>query len=110
MGCWLRNQRFGTSPFRAVADVVSWFGAMQYQDYGGAEWGVGLRCPGATGATIDQAFNDDAILRKHLRPDLGGSAVPPALLFLLRDLPPQSESGDHWRSWATLLAATKSHG
>ena len=65
----LRNQQLTQSSRRRPAQVVSWLGAMQAQDYPAAKWAIGLRAPGCMNADIDQAFNDGAILRTHvLRP------------------------------------------
>lgn len=65
----LRNQRLTRSTFRDPADVVTWLGAVQSQDYPGAKWGVGLRTPGLTSEAFDRAFDEGRILRTHiLRP------------------------------------------
>ena len=65
----LRNQRLTNSAFRDPADVVTWLGAVQAQDYPGAKWGVGLRTPGLTSDGFDRAFDEGRILRTHiLRP------------------------------------------
>lgn len=42
------------------AEVASWFGALQSQDYLGALWALGLRTRGATEATIELAIADGA--------------------------------------------------
>ncbi|HKP28605.1 MAG TPA: winged helix DNA-binding domain-containing protein [Gemmatimonadales bacterium] len=49
----------------APAKVVSWFGAMQAQDYLAALWALGQRTAGATEATIEAAIADGAVLRTH---------------------------------------------
>ena len=73
----LRNQRLTRSEFRDPADVVTWLGAVQSQDYPGAAWGVGLRTPGLTSEAFDRAFDEGRILRTHiLRPTW--HFVPPA--------------------------------
>jgi hypothetical protein len=49
--------------------VVSWFGAIQAQDFKGAKWAVGLRGNGLTEAAVERAYDEGAILRTHvLRP------------------------------------------
>ena len=49
--------------------MVSWFGAVQAQDYHGAKWAVGQRMTDGRDSTIEQAVADGAILRTHiLRP------------------------------------------
>jgi Winged helix DNA-binding domain len=65
----LRNQKLVASDARTPAEIVSWLGAVQSQDYAGAQWALGLRLPGLTDADIDRAFNDGTIVRTHiLRP------------------------------------------
>jgi hypothetical protein len=66
----LRHQQLiDTSQRLKPAQVVSWFCAMQAQDYPAAKWAIGLRIPGCQDADIEQAFNEGHILRTHvLRP------------------------------------------
>jgi winged helix DNA-binding protein len=64
----LANQRLLRSSFRAPAEVVSWLGAMQSQDYSGAKWAIGLRAA-VTDQDVDRACDEGAIVRTHiLRP------------------------------------------
>lgn len=65
----LRNQRLTGTTFRRADQVVSWLGAVQAQDYAGAQWGVALRARGLTIPAIERAFDAGEILRTHvLRP------------------------------------------
>jgi hypothetical protein len=66
----LANQRLDGPACRAAADVVSWFGAVQAQEFDPAKWGLGLRLGGrATDADVARAVDDGRILRTHvLRP------------------------------------------
>ena len=65
----LRNQRLVRSRLRRPADVVSWLGAVQSQDFSAAKWGVSLRASDVSEASVDRAFDDGEILRTHiLRP------------------------------------------
>jgi hypothetical protein len=61
----LRSQRLVGLKYHRPADVVSWLGAMQAQDYSGATWAIGLRSAAGQHA-IDRAFNAGAILRTHM--------------------------------------------
>jgi hypothetical protein len=64
----LANQRLSRSSFRTPAQVVSWLGAMQSQDYSGAKWAIGLRAT-VTDEDVDRACDEGAIVRTHiLRP------------------------------------------
>jgi hypothetical protein len=65
----LINQRLVGAGFRTPAEAVSWFGAVQSQDYAGAKWALGQRMQGASDAALDRAFDAGEILRTHvLRP------------------------------------------
>ena len=65
----LRNQRLSQTGLKNPVEVVSWFGAVQAQDFAGAKWAIGLRTSGLTEADVERAFSDGSILRTHvLRP------------------------------------------
>lgn len=65
----LHNQRLAGTKLAQPADVVRWMGAVQAQDYPGAQWAVGQRTEGATDTDLDRALADGTILRTHvLRP------------------------------------------
>jgi hypothetical protein len=49
-----------------AADVVSWLGAVQAQDYGAAKWALALRMRGAAVDAIERALDDGRIVRTHL--------------------------------------------
>ena len=49
--------------FKTPHELVAWMGAMQSQDYAGAKWSIGLRVPGSTDASIEQALTDRRIVR-----------------------------------------------
>lgn len=63
----LSNQLIARAGLRRPADVVSWFGAIQAQEYDHARWALGLRmADGAVDAGIERAFDDGRILRTHV--------------------------------------------
>ncbi len=62
----LHNQCIVGTTHREPEEVVSWFGAVQAQEYASAAWGIGVRLLGATTATIDEAFDAGRILRTHV--------------------------------------------
>src|SRR4051812_25821399 len=65
----LTNQQLVRSRFEQPAGLVAWLGAMQAQEFAMAKWSIGLRVPGTTDASIDEAFNAGDIPRPHvLRP------------------------------------------
>ncbi|HVZ67416.1 MAG TPA: winged helix DNA-binding domain-containing protein [Patescibacteria group bacterium] len=61
----LTNQQLTNRSIKNVADLVSWFGAVQAQDYAGAKWGLGQRL-GINDKEIEEAFNSGEILRTHI--------------------------------------------
>jgi len=66
----LHNQRLTKPGGRRPADLVSWLGAVQAQEYQAAKWALALRLDdGVTDADIEHAFEQGRILRTHvLRP------------------------------------------
>lgn len=62
----LVNQRLVGKKFRTPAEVVSWMGAVQGQEYPFAKWALGLRIEGATDAVVENALNNGYILRTHV--------------------------------------------
>ena len=80
----LHNQHIGTTPFEKPSDVVSWLVAVQAQDYAGAKWALGLRMQNATDESLDQAFNDGAILRTHLMRPTWHFVTPADIRWMLR--------------------------
>ena len=66
VGPRLHFQRLLKPAFRSAQDAVSWFGAVQSQDYDGARWAIGLRAPSLAAADVDMAFDRGEILRTHV--------------------------------------------
>ncbi len=62
----LHDQRKAETTFERLEEVVSWFGAMQAQDYYAAKWEVALRSHGLTDRLLDEAFAQGKILRTHV--------------------------------------------
>lgn len=62
----LHNQCLSHNKLNEPADVVSWLGAVQAQDYAGAKWALGQRINNATDTAIEKAFNEGDILRTHM--------------------------------------------
>ncbi|HVA96649.1 MAG TPA: winged helix DNA-binding domain-containing protein [Candidatus Acidoferrales bacterium] len=79
----LENQRLTSSTFAKPEDVVSWFGAIQAQDFAAAKWAIAQRCTNQTDASIEQAFNDGRILRTHVMRPTWHFATPADIRWLL---------------------------
>ena len=59
----LQRQRIASGKFESPAEIVSWFGAMQAQDYAAALWAIGLRMREAKQASVEQAIAEGRIVR-----------------------------------------------
>ncbi len=62
----LQNQHLSKPSFKTPHDVVSYFGAVQAQDFLAAKWALGIRMENSTDAEIEKAFNEGSILRTHV--------------------------------------------
>src|SRR5215207_6729538 len=59
----LDRQGIAAGRFESPSDVVSWFGAVQAQDYLGSLWALGLRLRGANQVEVERAVADGSIVR-----------------------------------------------
>ena len=62
----LLSQQLASPQFKDPAEVVSWFGAVQAQDYKAMRWAVSMRTRRPSGKAFEKAFNDGRIIRTHL--------------------------------------------
>lgn len=62
----LLTQQLSYPSFERPEDVVTWFGAIQAQDFAAAKWAISLRSKNQTDADIEKAFNEGKILRIHI--------------------------------------------
>jgi hypothetical protein len=62
----LHSQHLLGSRFKRPEEVVSWFGAVQSQDYAAAKWALAQRLENPMDIEIEKAFANGAILRTHL--------------------------------------------
>ncbi|MGH2638980.1 MAG: winged helix DNA-binding domain-containing protein [Rhabdochlamydiaceae bacterium] len=79
----LQNQQLAAQKFEKPEDVVTWFGAMQSQDFAAAKWAIALRCKKQTDASIEQAFNEGKILRTHVMRPTWHFVAPADIRWLL---------------------------
>jgi hypothetical protein len=79
----LCNQRLRQADFRTPAEIVSWLGAVQSQDFNGAKWALGLRSRALSDADVDRAFDAGAILRTHLLRPTWHFVAPADIRWLL---------------------------
>jgi hypothetical protein len=62
----LHNHQIATSNFKSAKDLVAWMGAMQAQDYAMAKWAIGVRLPGSTDISVENALCKGELIRTHL--------------------------------------------
>ncbi|MFA6056752.1 MAG: winged helix DNA-binding domain-containing protein [Taibaiella sp.] len=62
----LFNQQLSASTLQTPAELVSWIGAVQAQDYAMAKWAIGLRLKNANDDIIEKAITDGSIIRTHV--------------------------------------------
>jgi hypothetical protein len=80
----LYNQQIAKSAFIKPAEIVSWLGAMQAQEFAMAKWAIGLRLPGSVESQIEEAFNKGDILRTHLLRPTWHFVSPQDIRWLLK--------------------------
>jgi len=59
----LHNQLISNHSAKSPAEIISGMVAIQAQDYLGAKWSIGLRCPGLKDSDIDQAIISKSVIR-----------------------------------------------
>ena len=62
----LSSQQLAGTKILNAAEMVSWFGAIQGQEYAQTKWGLGLRLPNLDDSDIEKKLADGTILRTHL--------------------------------------------
>ena len=80
----LLSEHLVGAPLESATDVVSWFGAVQAQDYAGSKWGLGQRmAAGTTDAQLDRLFDEGVILRTHVMRPTWHFVTPADIRWLL---------------------------
>lgn len=62
----LESQQLNETTLKTAKDMVSWFGAVQGQEYAQTKWGLGLRLPHLVDNDIEKELSDGNLLRTHL--------------------------------------------
>ena len=62
----LLSQQLVSPQFKDPAEVVSWFGAMQAQEYKAMRWAVTMRTQKPSYKAFEKAYNEGRIIRTHL--------------------------------------------
>ncbi len=90
----LIQQRISQRQRATPAEVVSWLGAVQSQDYLGAKWSLGMRMQTATDGLIERAFSEGAILRTHVMRPTWHFVSPHDIRWLLELTGPHVNAGN----------------
>ncbi|HEX2393804.1 MAG TPA: winged helix DNA-binding domain-containing protein [Bacteroidales bacterium] len=62
----MKMQLLSGTAISTGSELVSWFGAIQGQEYAFSKWSIGLRIPALKETDIEQDLNKGSILRTHL--------------------------------------------
>lgn len=87
--CRLHLQQLARPNFESAADVVSWLGAVQGQDYFGALWSIGQRMKKSVESNIEQAIIDRKIVRTWPMRGTLHFVAPKDVRWMLRYLTPR---------------------
>ncbi|MGC9354318.1 MAG: DNA glycosylase AlkZ-like family protein, partial [Mariniphaga sp.] len=93
----LENQHISISKFSSPADLVSWMGALQAQDYNMVKWAIGLRLPGSELENIEKAIERGEIIRSHLLRPTWHFVTADDLRWLIELTAPQLKSASRSR-------------
>lgn len=80
----LANQQIGNCSFTTPAELVSWMGAVQAQDYAMAQWALGLRLEQVKESQIEEAIARAEILRTHVLRPTWHFVTPADICWMLR--------------------------
>jgi hypothetical protein len=90
----LLNQQISKHQFTNAANVVSWFGAVQAQDYAGAKWALALRLKGTKDTVIEKAIDEGKILRTHVMRPTWHFVSPKDIRWMLELTTPRVNAGN----------------
>lgn len=95
----LENHRIASPDLKKPADVVSWMGAVQAQDYHAAKWALGIRMHAATDQGLEKAFAAGEILRTHVMRPTWHFVTPVDIRWLLKLTAPRvnAANGHYYR-------------
>jgi hypothetical protein len=105
----LHNQCLSQTELTSPVEVVSWFGAIQAQDFAGAKWALGQRLKNATEAEIDRAFNEGRILRTHVMRPTWHFVAPADIRWLLMLTAPRVHAANGYQYRALEISPSLIH-
>jgi len=78
----LANQALIGNKFDKPEDAVSWFGAVQAQDYPASRYSLGIRVKHSTDPLIEKAFTEGKFLRTHVMRPTWHFVLPEDIIWL----------------------------
>src|SRR5262245_10446228 len=108
----LERQRLTRAALSRPEDVVTWFGAVQAQEFTPAKWAIGLRLrDAATDADVARAIDYGRILRTHVLRPTWHFVTPADIGWMLELTAPfvRKRMANYWRQMK-LDAATFARG
>lgn len=95
----LKNQQLISHQFEKPEEVVSWFGAIQSQDFAAAKWALAQRTKNQTDEAIEKAFTEGKILRTHIMRPTWHFVTPADIRWLLKLTSPRVHrfNGSYYR-------------
>lgn len=85
----LNNQLLLGERKNTIAETVRHMGALQAQDATMSKWAIGIRLPGITEEAVNQAFDQNEIVRTHILRPTWHLVAAPDLRWMLRLSRPQ---------------------
>lgn len=80
----LYNQQLVQTKFQSPAELVSWLGAVQSQDYGGAKWALAQRLENTSEESIESTYTNGDIIRTHVMRPTWHFVSPKDLRWMLQ--------------------------
>lgn len=95
----LQHQQIINPVFKEPQALVTWMGAIQAQDYAMCQWALGLRLPGTTENSIEEAFAQGKLLRTHVLRPTWHLVAPADIRWMLQLTAPRihAYSGTYYR-------------
>jgi hypothetical protein len=93
----LEAQHLAGARLKTPAELVSWFGAIQAQDYAGVKWAVAQRLGDVTDEEMDRALDRGELLRTHILRPTWHLVHPADIRWMLEITSPRVRTANAYR-------------